>query len=143
MELFDRKIFKADLLSIEKPEYYTCVNAKTKVAKKILVEKTETGKYREILTGKLMPVYRIYDNKQLKKEYCPPQSPVYIEVKTCIDENNNKKDKLNLATYEELKEYSMENRDTIIYLMELNQIFNQGWNEIVELLEQEENCKKR
>lgn len=132
--MFSKVIYECDLHSIT-PDILikrkfkrrdNIENAYTKVVSKIMVRPTFIKNiYREIITGKKIPAYRLiyYKNKSFYKVQIP-SSPVFIKVEEEIgsEYTNN----LKLAEEPDIKKYMQKNESKKDLKEYLDSIFKQG-----------------
>lgn len=109
-------------------------NAKTQVAKKIMVQKTHNSKYfKEILTKKLIPVYcvrkcrGVLQSKEEVMNYYIPKTPYFIKYYEEQIQDNHWENDLKVATYENIEKYINDNKSLDgtyhEFLNQLEQIF--------------------
>ncbi len=140
--MFKRRIYKCDLLSIspdtviysDKSMKKNLENANTNVVATILVKETINIDYvREIVTNKLIPIYKIvtYDAPGYRHhgtiDHIVPKSPVFIKISETLGfEGIIEESDFTPATNDEIKEYLTLHNDPKKYKNELEEIFRLG-----------------
>ena len=139
--MFNNTVYKCDLLTI-RPDIKVyndlsmrknIMNAETDVVCTILVQKTfNVSYYKEILTGRLIPVYQVITHSTNtssngKVELDPPKSPCFIKRNMTIGEEGILLyDDLEKATIEELQDYSFSHINVERYKDYLFEVFGTG-----------------
>jgi len=139
--MFDKKIYKCSLLSIT-PDIEVnkglnmkdnIKNANLNVVMNIFVKRTINSNYvREIITNKLIPVYKISKFNTCSRNngkiiYDVPKSPVFVQVfETIGDEGLIIESGFKEACSDDLKYYSLDHSDKDVYRRELEYYFHRG-----------------